>query len=110
VYNWENAGFRGLSDIFRSTSSRPSEATSQEELKESMRKFLSRYFDGLPPGIEQALLARLEEVIIMIYSRHDASLRSNEISMMTKEEVSAAIWGVLALANDLKNKLTIDKL
>lgn len=67
--------------------------------------FLDRYFEGLPPNIRQALTHRLEEIIILIYGRHDKSLRDHSINLFTKEEISGMIHGVLDLAERLRNDL-----
>lgn len=62
-------------------------------------------FEGLPYEIQIALRARLEEVIRMIYARHNSSLRSNEFKNFTKEEISGMIFAVFDLAQRLKNPL-----
>ena len=60
---------------------------------------------GLPPALQEALRARLEEVVRLIYQNHNTSLRDVHYRHYTKEELSAMIYGVFDLAQRLKTGL-----
>ena len=62
-------------------------------------------FDGLPIPLQEALGQRLEEVVRMVYGRHNSSLRDHSINNFTKDEICGMIFAVFDLCQRLKNPL-----
>lgn len=59
--------------------------------------------NDLPGPVQVALGRRLEEVVRMIYGRHNSALRDYTINHYTKEEISAMVFAIFDIAQRLKN-------
>jgi len=71
--------------------------------QDGWKKMFKEELAGLPVEIQEALRDRLQEVIRLIYQRHNHALKDSSINHYTKEEISAMIYGVFDLAERLKN-------